>query len=1381
MAEVAFQCSKWWHSRHRLKGYVSVVVAGKAEFGDTLSLDSAKDRHTFAKEVIARLNGSAPPLEEIERRLVVLMEQAEVEPDRTDAADPEADPDAGGAVATGRGDNQTTRLVALALEQAHLLHDAQSDSFARLDRNGHRETWPVRSRGFRLWLAGLNYEHFGSAVSGQVISDALNVIEAQARFGSPCLPVHLRLAPDGDGGLYLDLGDPDWQAVHITSVDWSINESPPVSFRRSSGLLPLPEPKRGGDLALLRSFINLPDDDAWTMVKAWIAATLCEAGPYPVLATYGEHGAAKTSLQKILRRLIDPAKPDLRGNPKEIRDLSIAARNCWICAFDNVSRIEPWLSDALCRLSTGAGWATRELYSDLDEVLFEAQRPVMLNGITESITRPDLLDRSVQLFLPEIDDRTRKQERTFWADFERARPLILGAILDTIVGALREFPNVSLARAPRMADFAAWAVAAERGRGEKACFLDVCFAARDDAHHQAIESSLIGPGFRTFVEAELWSSPTWQGTATELLAKIEEYADQKLKQNKFWPKTGRGLSSELRRLKPAIKGALGIKVDLDTREAGTGRRLIFISKGGPDPEAGGKPARPSQPPPDLAPTSSASPNDDIAPANDEFCADAEPPASGPGGDGLASQPSHPEGQPSHPRVSRDGPAEIRDGWPADFARPSHQPSQISAGPLRGDDEETLSNERQIRANEGIGDPASSARDAGDGCDGVPPTSVTGPAFLDNAPAQTRLFSAPETVVSAPTTLHATEELGGRPSRPSLPGAAGPEPETDSSRDIQEALPAKAVAARPSQPSRLSAGLRWSEPVLIRDAAALRAVIPELLFAPRVGVDTETTGLDPRLDRIRLLQLAVPGRVYVVDADQVELQPLAPIFVAGPQLVAHNAKFDLQFLAGLGLSISKGARLFDTMLAAQLLGAGTPEGRLDHCSLAAVVKRLLDITLDKSLQKADWAGELSSEQLRYAARDAQILLPLADRLTADLEQAQLNRVAEVEMGAVPAIAWLEAAGAPFAGAEWTGLSDGAVIEQVQLEHEMAQFAGAIDLLGDSTINWASPAQVLRILKGRGHDIGSTDEATLQRLVVHDPLVPLLLQHREATKKASVYGIEFLQHVHPSTGRIHPDYLQLGAATGRMSCAKPNLQQVPRDLRYRACFQPGAGRVLVKADYSQIELRIAAQIARDVRMLEAYGAGEDLHVVTAASVLGRSNGAVTPEDRQAAKALNFGLIYGMGAATLREHAAAGYGVNLIEAEAVRFRERFFATYPGLRRWHRSQVDGPVDTRSLTGRRRLGVGRFTEKLNTPVQATGADGLKAALALLWETRAQCPSAVPVLCVHDEIVLECDEGEAEQARDWLVDCMERGMQAVLTQVPVVVEAKVIRDWSGAA
>ncbi len=547
----------------------------------------------------------------------------------------------------------------------------------------------------------------------------------------------------------------------------------------------------------------------------------------------------------------------------------------------------------------------------------------------------------------------------------------------------------------------------------------------------------------------------------------------------------------------------------------------------------------------------------------------------------------------------------------------------------------------------------------------------------------------------------------------------------------------------------------------------------------LGLDCETTGLDPVSDRLRLVQLATPERVYLVDCFAYDPRVLAPLLAAGPRLIGHNLKFDLRFLAAAGLPVPAGGRLFDTLLAAQLLGAGSETGYLQHCGLAEVTARTLGIALDKTEQRSDWAGALSAAQLTYAARDAAVLLPLADRLEAELAAADLGRVAALEMRALPALVWLEQSGAPFDTDRWADLSDAAVAEQIRLEAELAAEAGALDLFGVGAVNWSSPAQVLRVLRGRGHTLTHTDEATLQALADREPLARTLLAYREASRKATAYGITFAQdHVHPRTGRIHPDYLQLGAASGRMSCQRPNLQNIPRDPAYRACFRPGAGRVLVKADYSQIELRIAAELTGDTRMLQVYAHGEDLHTVTAAAVLDRAGGAVTRADRQAAKALNFGLLYGMGAARLREHAASHYGVELTPSEAERFRAGFFMTYPGLRAWHRGQSGGTVDTRTLAGRRRLGVTSFTEKLNTPVQGSGADGLKAALALLWETRDRCPTAVPVFCVHDEIVVECDAAEAEAAQVWLVDAMRRGMASFLRRVPVEVEAKIGADWS---
>ena len=604
----------------------------------------------------------------------------------------------------------------------------------------------------------------------------------------------------------------------------------------------------------------------------------------------------------------------------------------------------------------------------------------------------------------------------------------------------------------------------------------------------------------------------------------------------------------------------------------------------------------------------------------------------------------------------------------------------------------------------------------------------------------------------------------------LPGERGRRfPRNDPRADRQDGLSSTTVGT-------VGTGAPPGEYRLLTDATAVQEALPALLSAPHLGFDVETTGLDPHADRLRLVQLAVPGGpTYVVDCFVVDPRVLAPVFEHAT-LVGHNLKFDLRFLMASGLPVPDGKRLFDTILAAQLLDAGLPNP--GH-GLDDLARRFLGVELPKALQQADWSGRLSPAMIEYAARDAAIVLPLRERLQAEIAGAKLERVSSLEFRALPAVAWLEHSGAPFDTEAWRALADAALLEKLRLADELTALAEA--LLGKNSlfgreVNWESAPQVLRLLREAGLDLPNTAEEALLAHRDH-PLVSNLLTFREAAKRCGTYGLNVLADVHPATGRIHADWRQIGAASGRMACTKPNLQNVPRTPAYRACFKAPEGRVLVKADYSQIELRIAAEIAGDQRMLDAYQRGEDVHAVTARLVLGKQE--VTKEDRQAAKALNFGLIYGMGAATLRQHAASGYGVHLTEEEAQRFREAFFRAYPGLRRWHRSQPEGEIETRTLAGRRRLNVARYTEKLNTPVQGTGADGLKAALALLWETRDRCPSAVPVLAVHDELVLECDEQDAETARQWLTDCMRRGMAAFLRRVPVAVEARIARDWSG--
>lgn len=545
----------------------------------------------------------------------------------------------------------------------------------------------------------------------------------------------------------------------------------------------------------------------------------------------------------------------------------------------------------------------------------------------------------------------------------------------------------------------------------------------------------------------------------------------------------------------------------------------------------------------------------------------------------------------------------------------------------------------------------------------------------------------------------------------------------------------------------------------------------------VGLDCETTGLDPTQDRVRLLQIATPARAFVIDlfalpdptTDLTDLfAALADVEVAG-----HNLQFDVQFLARLGHVPGK---LFDTMLASQVLHAGRGDengGRLSH-RLIDVVRRELGVDLDKTEQESDWSeDELTAQQIRYAAADAAVLLPLAADLRAKLEAAGLTATAELEMRCLPGVARAASAGVGFDAVAWEAQAAAAEADRMRLEGEL----GGMDA-EDGDRNWDSPAQVRDALAAAGVAVSSTADEVLAG--IDHPLAARIREYRRASKRVSAYGPDWaLKHVGPD-GRVRPNWHQLGAATGRMSCSDPNLQQVPKTSACRRPFIAKPGRVLVKADYSQVEVRIAAKLAGEDRMLAAYRVGEDLHTLTAAMILGKPAAEVTKSDRQLAKAVNFGLLYGQGAEGLQRYARQSYGVEMTLDDARRYREVFFRSYPGLRRWHqRAGGNRAIDTRTLGGRRRVGVERFTEKLNTPVQGTGADGLKAAVALLWERRGDCPSSVPVLFAHDEIVVECDEGDAETAMAWLRACMVDGMAPLIDPVPVVVDVTVGRTWAG--
>ena len=460
-------------------------------------------------------------------------------------------------------------LAAIA-QPAELFHAPDGRAYATVEVSGHRETWPVRSRRFKAWLGRAYYTTAKKPAPTQAMSETLALTEARALDG-PELPVHVRVA-ELEGTIYVDLADERWRVVEVDAAGWRVIDRAPVKFRRAAGMLALPDPMPGGSVNELRAFVNVEDDRAWTLLVGWLVMALSPRGPYPVLVLGGEHGAAKTWTANRLRDLVDPNEAPNRAEPREPRDLMIAARNGWVLAFDNISGLTGWLSDGFCRLATGSGFATRELYSDDDEVIFAATRPVILNGIGDVVTRSDLLDRSLLLTLPAIADARRCDERQLLHDFADARARILGALLDGVSGALRSLSAVRLSRTPRLADFARWVSAAEAGLGwPTGTFLHAYEMNRADAHELALEASAIVSPLRSMI-AEV---ETWEGTASELLGALAARVEDAVRRGREWPSGARALSGALRRLSPNLR-AVGVEVGFGRDTDARRRRVIRI-------------------------------------------------------------------------------------------------------------------------------------------------------------------------------------------------------------------------------------------------------------------------------------------------------------------------------------------------------------------------------------------------------------------------------------------------------------------------------------------------------------------------------------------------------------------------------------------------------------------------------------------------------------------------------------------------------------------------------------------------------------------------------------------------------------------------------------
>jgi len=480
---------------------------------------------------------------------------------------------------SGRGEragreSQADRLVALALEQkVELFHDLTGGTFARLEVGDHKEIWRCRSRDFRRWLARRMWEREQKAPNSEAVRAAVAVIEAQAQFdGSEC-DLDVRVASDR-GVFWYDLADSEWRAVKIDSGGWEVVSEPPILFRRYSHQQPQVEPVPGGDLQELLGFVNLRDASQELLLLVYLVSCLVPEIPHPIPILHGPQGAAKTTLFRILRRLVDPSATECLSFPRDASELVQQMSHHWMPLYDNVTGLPVWASDALCRAVTGEAFSKRELYSDDEDVIYRFRRCVGLNGINVAAHQADLLDRSIVIGLEPIAEPERRPESEFWTEFESVRPKLVGAILEILCRALVIRPSISLPGLPRMADFALWGCAIAEALGRPAGdFLAAYGENLEVRNEEVLQASPVAACVVVLMENSL----EWEGTPSELHRELEEIATRERVNTRArgWPKAPHSMVRRLNEVRPNLEAA---GIDVETGRRTGQRRSVAIHR-----------------------------------------------------------------------------------------------------------------------------------------------------------------------------------------------------------------------------------------------------------------------------------------------------------------------------------------------------------------------------------------------------------------------------------------------------------------------------------------------------------------------------------------------------------------------------------------------------------------------------------------------------------------------------------------------------------------------------------------------------------------------------------------------------------------------------------
>lgn len=438
------------------------------------------------------------------------------------------------------------KIVPLLRQSCELTHNPDGRGVAIINDNGKRQVWYIDSAGFQDWVRAKIYSEIGSAPSESTLATILGTLSAIGKFDGQEVNVNIRCAKHGDS-YFIDLCNEAWQVVQISQNGWQVLDQSPVYFTRNSNLRPLPTPERDGEISALWLHLNIPENRRLQLL-AWILDAYRPDTPFPVLELTGEQGSSKSWTQRRIRDLVDPNKVALRGRPKSVEDVYVAASNNWMVSFENLSHLTPEQQDALCTLATGSGFATRQLYTNGEEFVLETKRPVVLNGINTVASQPDLIERTISIDLPTISSEARSDEQTLQVAWNNEYPRIFGAILTLFSQTLAALPNTRITEKFRMADYQLLGEAMASAMGESlGSFSKKYEVSVTEGVERGLESYGVANALRVFMSTQ---GSGWEGTVLKLYVELLQIpgADRS-----NWPRSARGLAGQLKRITPAFR------------------------------------------------------------------------------------------------------------------------------------------------------------------------------------------------------------------------------------------------------------------------------------------------------------------------------------------------------------------------------------------------------------------------------------------------------------------------------------------------------------------------------------------------------------------------------------------------------------------------------------------------------------------------------------------------------------------------------------------------------------------------------------------------------------------------------------------------------------